>query len=141
MNFIFYHKNSKKHEKEKEKLLFTVPVKKKDWLTYKYLFAKTNQDSLNSCTRKNCWNTFYNFALALLYCFSQDIRFSHIRHALGRMMKTYLHRPMKILFLPRDISKMFYITSKYFNIFNNVPPESWVAHITRDFLTLFLFVL
>ena len=32
---------------------------------------------------------------------------------------------------------MFNITSKYFNFFNNKPPASWVAHITRDFLTCY----
>ena len=26
------------------------------------------------------------------------------------------------------------ISSKYFSILSNAPPESWVAHITRDFL-------
>ena len=30
---------------------------------------------------------------------------------------------------------MFNITSKYFRFFNIKPPASWVAHITRDFLT------
>ena len=30
---------------------------------------------------------------------------------------------------------MFNITSKYFSIFNNKPRASWVAHITREFLT------
>ena len=34
----------------------------------------------------------------------------------------------------RENSKMFYITSKYFSFFNNKPPASRVAHITRDFL-------
>ena len=37
----------------------------------------------------------------------------------------------------RENSKMFYITSKYFSFFNNKPPASWVAHITRDFLTCY----
>ena len=32
---------------------------------------------------------------------------------------------------------MFNITSKYFSIFNNKPPASWVAHITRDFITCY----
>ena len=32
---------------------------------------------------------------------------------------------------------MFNITSKYCSIFNNKPPASWVAHITRDFLTCY----
>ena len=32
---------------------------------------------------------------------------------------------------------MFSITSKYFSIFNNKPPASWVAHVTRDFLTCY----
>ena len=31
-------------------------------------------------------------------------------------------------------SKIFNITSKYFSFFDNKPPASWVAHITRDFL-------
>ena len=34
-------------------------------------------------------------------------------------------------------SEMFNITSKYLSIFNNTPPASWVAHITRDFLTCY----
>ena len=32
---------------------------------------------------------------------------------------------------------MFNITAKYFSIFNNKPPASWVAHVTRDFLTCY----
>ena len=32
---------------------------------------------------------------------------------------------------------MFNITSKYFSIFNNKPPASWVAHVTRDFITCY----
>ena len=32
---------------------------------------------------------------------------------------------------------MFNITSKYFSFFNNKPPASWVAHITRDFRTCY----
>ena len=32
---------------------------------------------------------------------------------------------------------MFHMTSKYFNIFNNKPPASWVTYITRDFLTCY----
>ena len=31
--------------------------------------------------------------------------------------------------------KMFNITSKYFSFFNNKPPKSWFAHITKDLLT------
>ena len=34
-------------------------------------------------------------------------------------------------------SKMFHITSKYFSVFNNKPPASWVAHIRGDFLTCY----
>ena len=33
--------------------------------------------------------------------------------------------------------KIFNITSKYFSIFNNRPPASWVAHITKDFLRFY----
>ena len=36
-----------------------------------------------------------------------------------------------------DLSKMFLITSKYFSIFNNKPPASWVAHVSRDFLACY----
>ena len=32
---------------------------------------------------------------------------------------------------------MFNITWKYLNSFNNKPPGSWVAHITRDFVTCY----
>ena len=32
---------------------------------------------------------------------------------------------------------MLDITSKYFSIFKNKPPASWVEHITRDFLTCY----
>ena len=35
----------------------------------------------------------------------------------------------------QENSKMLNITSKYSRFFNNKPPASWVAHITRDFLT------
>ena len=37
----------------------------------------------------------------------------------------------------RENSKMLNITSKYFSFFSNKPPASWVAHITRDFLTCY----
>ena len=33
--------------------------------------------------------------------------------------------------------KNFNITSKYFSIFNNKPPTSWVAHRRRDFITCY----
>ena len=32
---------------------------------------------------------------------------------------------------------MFNITSKCFSFFNNKPPATWVAHITRDFLACY----
>ena len=34
-------------------------------------------------------------------------------------------------------SKMFDITSKYLIFFKNKPPASWVAYLTRDFLTCY----
>ena len=37
----------------------------------------------------------------------------------------------------RENSKMFNITSKYFSFFNSKPPESRLAHITRDFPTYY----
>ena len=37
----------------------------------------------------------------------------------------------------RENSKIFNITSKYFRFFHNKPHASWVAHITRDFLTCY----
>ena len=53
-------------------------------------------------------------------------------------MKIYLHRPIEILsFLCTDIFLKSYIVAKYFSIFNNTPPLSWVAHIGRDFLTCY----
>ena len=53
---------------------------------------------------------------------------------IGQFKKAYLHRLIKILhFLTHaEIQKCL---TKYFNFFNNKPPASWVAHITRDFLT------
>ena len=61
------------------------------------------------------------------------------RNMVGQFKKTYLHTPIEILhFLtPARIKKMFNITSKYFSFFNNKPPASWIAHITRDFLTCY----
>ena len=41
----------------------------------------------------------------------------------------------------RENTKIFNINSKYFSFFNSKPRANRVAHITRDFLTLFLFVL
>ena len=35
---------------------------------------------------------------------------------------------------PREF-KNVYITLKYFSFFENKPPVSWVAHVTRDFFT------
>ena len=64
------------------------------------------------------------------------ILLSRSRQMIGWFMKTYLHRPINILqFLSRGKIQKFNITSKYFSIFNNKLPASWVTHITRDFLT------
>ena len=59
-----------------------------------------------------------------------------LRNVVGLFKKAFLHRPIKILHFSqtRENSKMFNKASKYFNFFNNKPPASWVAHITRDFL-------
>lgn len=58
------------------------------------------------------------------------------RNAIRRLMKTYFHRPIEILYFSTgEISEVFNITSKYFYIFSNTPPASRVAHITRDFGT------
>ena len=40
----------------------------------------------------------------------------------------------------RENSKMFNITLKYFSFFNNEPPASWVAHVTRDFLPCYSWI-
>ena len=58
---------------------------------------------------------------------------------IGWFIKTYIHKPIKILqFLLRGkIQIMFDVTLKYFNIFSNKPPASWVAYITRNFLTYY----
>ena len=66
---------------------------------------------------------------------------SQSRNIIGRFMKTYLHRPVKILqfVTPTRIQK--YLTF-YSSFFNNVPPAVWVVYIKRDFLYMFfLFVL
>ena len=49
----------------------------------------------------------------------------------GQFKKAYLHSHT------RENSKMFNTTLKYFRFFNNKPPASRVAHITRDFLTCY----
>ena len=59
---------------------------------------------------------------------------------IGWFMRTYLHQLVKILHSREKIQKcLTNITSKYFSILNNDPPPSWVAHITRDFLTCYSF--
>ena len=40
----------------------------------------------------------------------------------------------------RENSKMFNITLKYFSFFNNEPPASWVAYVTRDFLPCYSWI-
>ena len=62
---------------------------------------------------------------------------SRSRDMIGWFMKTYLHQPIKILQFLWENSKMLNKTAKYFSILNNKPPASWVAHITRDFLTCY----
>ena len=64
---------------------------------------------------------------------------SQTRNTIAWFMKTYLHRPIKILqfFTRGRIQRMFDITSKYFSIFNNSLHESWVKHTTRDFFTCY----
>ena len=60
------------------------------------------------------------------------------RNMIRQLMKTYLHRPTKILqFLTPGRIQKFSITSKYFSFFENMLPASCVAHITRDFLTCY----
>ena len=68
-------------------------------------------------------------ALTFLYCINQE---------------TWLDDSWKLIYINQSDStisftwknaKMFYISSKHFSIFNKEPPASWVAHITRDFLT------
>ena len=59
------------------------------------------------------------------------------RNMIGQFKKIYLHRPIKIIIFLCENSKMYKITSKYFSFLNNKPPASWVAHVTRDFLTCY----
>ena len=40
-------------------------------------------------------------------------------------------------FTRRKIQKLFKVTSKYFCIFSNTRPASWVPYITKDFLTCY----
>ena len=48
--------------------------------------------------------------------------------------KLILHRPSMLISHTRKNKKMFNMASKYFSLFNNTPPASWAAQITRDFL-------
>ena len=68
-------------------------------------------------------------ALTSFYYFSQETRLDNSKSlfALTSQDSTFSHTC--------ENSKMFTITSKYFIFFNNKPPASWVAYITRDFLT------
>ena len=60
------------------------------------------------------------------------------KNMIGWFMKTYSHKPIQILQFYNSFagenSKKFNITSKFFSIFNDRPPASWVGYITRDFL-------
>ena len=40
------------------------------------------------------------------------------------------------IFFKWENSKMFIITSKYFNIFNNKPPASWVAYYSSYYSSM-----
>ena len=70
-------------------------------------------------------------ALTLFYYVSQEIW-------LGNSKKLIcIDQSRFYIFHTRENSKMFNITSKYFSFFNNKLPASWVAHITRDFLSCY----
>ena len=58
------------------------------------------------------------------------------RNMIGWFMKTYLHKPVKILQV-LSCGKTQNITLKFFSIFNRKPLTNWVTHITRDFLTCY----
>ena len=55
-------------------------------------------------------------------------------------IKTYLDKPIQILQfvscgkIPKFLKSL---ETKYFRILDNKPPGSWVAHITRDFITCY----
>ena len=54
-------------------------------------------------------------------------------------LKTYLQKPIKTVqfFTRRKIQKILNIISKYFSIFSNTLPATWVVHITRNFLIFY----
>ena len=76
-------------------------------------------------------NNWYQF---LFCCFSQEIQW------LGDYWKLIYIKQLRFCSsCPRKISKLFNITSKYFCIFINASPASWVEHIRRDFHTCYSF--
>ena len=59
----------------------------------------------------------------------------HLRNTIGRLMKTYLHRPVGIpYFLPAGDFKNVSHNSKILFYSQQYTTGSWVGHITRDFL-------
>ena len=70
-------------------------------------------------------------ALTFLYCLGQGTWLD------DSWKLIYINHQDSTISFRRENSKMFNITAKYFSIFNNKPPASWVAHIIRDFLTCY----
>ena len=70
-------------------------------------------------------------ALTFLYCLGQE-KWSDDSWKLN-----YINQSRFYNFFHVEKLKNVYISSRYFSISNNKPPASWVAHISRDFLTCY----
>ena len=70
--------------------------------------------------------------LTLFYCLSQETWLDDSWKLVYRNQSRFYN-----FNFTKKNSKKFNITSIYFSMFNNKPPASWVAHITRDFLTCY----
>ena len=68
-------------------------------------------------------------ALTLFYYVFQEIWLGNLKKLICINQSTFSYN--------RENSKMFNITSKYFSIFSNKSPASWVAHITRKLFTFY----
>ena len=65
--------------------------------------------------------------LTLFYCLSQETWLDDSWKLVYRNQSRFYN-----FNFTKKNSKKFNITSIYFSMFNNKPPASWVAHITRD---------
>ena len=72
-------------------------------------------------------------ALPFLYCLSQETWLADSWKLICISQSRFYN------FFHVENSKLFRKTSKYFRIFNNKSPASWVGHIITDFLTCYFY--